>query len=144
MKNAFMRNILLIFLLSSVLFACSSSKIPTSDNIYGPTWELEYLSGPRIAFNALFKDRKPEIIFDKSEKRVQGTDGCNGYSATFTLKDNQISFGEPGPTTKMYCGEGDQFFLNTIKKINTYKIDSEGRLHLMLGDVTMMRFKKNR
>jgi hypothetical protein len=42
----------------------------------------------------------------------------------------------------MFCGNGEQEFLSTIKKIDGYNIDAEGKLNLMLGDVPMMRFKK--
>lgn len=42
----------------------------------------------------------------------------------------------------MYCGEGESVFLNTIKKINKYQIDSSGNLVLLIDDVAMMRFTK--
>jgi len=42
----------------------------------------------------------------------------------------------------MYCGEGEKFFVNTIKKVNRYKIDADGKLNLMMDDVPMMRFIK--
>lgn len=142
-SKIYMRCLLFTILTASLPTACRTSKITTEVNLYGPTWELEYLSGPRIAFEALFKDKKPQLVFDKTSLRVEGNDGCNGYSAPFTLNGSEISFGEPGPTTMMYCGEGEQFFLNTIEKINTYKIEDDGKLHLLIDDVTMMRFKKN-
>lgn len=142
-SKIYRRGLLYTIFISSLITACHTSKMATGENLYGPTWELEYLSGPRIAFEALFKEKKPQIVFDKTSMRAEGNDGCNGYSAPFTLNVRKISFGEPGPTTMMYCGEGEQFFLQTIKKIETYKIDHEGKLHLMMDDVTMMRFKKN-
>lgn len=58
------------------------------------------------------------------------------------MNGKQISFGDPGMTTMMFCGEGEKFFLNTMKKVTTYKIDADGKLNLMIGDVPMMRFKK--
>ena len=110
--------------------------------LYSSTWELEYLSGPRIAFEGLYPDKKPQITFNKDTKKVVGNNGCNGYNADYTLNGNSIYFGEPGPSTLMYCGEGETFFLNTIKKINSYSIDKDGKLNLMMNEVTMMRFKK--
>lgn len=130
-----------LFLLIVFLTSCSTQK-NTVDTLYNYTWELDYLSGPRIAFNGLYPDRKPKISFNETTHKVTGTDSCNGYSADFTVSSNTISFGEPGPTTMMYCGEGEKFFLNTIKKVNKYKIDNDGKLNLMIGDVPMMRFKK--
>ena len=129
-----------ILIMLFLVFACKADK--NSDTLYNTTWELEYLSGPRIAFDGLFKDKKPQLTFNKETMKVEGNNGCNGYSADFTLEEDNISFGEPGPTTMMYCGEGETFFLNTIKKVNKYSIDKEGKLNLMIGDVSMMRFKK--
>ena len=112
----------------------------TSGALYDTAWELEYLSGPRIAFQGLFPDKKPLIRFDATTQQVTGTTGCNGYSASYTLENHTISFGEPGPTTMMYCGEGEKYFLNTLQKVNTYTIDAEGKLNLMIDEVSMMRF----
>ena len=90
----------------------------------------------------MFSDKKPQLEFNREEGIVTGNSGCNGYSAQFKVDGNTISFGEPGPSTLMYCGEGETFFRNTIKKVNRFKIDENGKLNLMLDDVPMMRFKK--
>ncbi len=135
------------FLLVSSLFlliSCNTSK-PTAvanSEIFGPTWEMEYISGPKIAFEALYPDRKPIITFDKSTSKVTGNDSCNGYIADFEINGDEISFGQPGPSTLMYCGEGETHFLNTIKKIDSYNIASDGKLNLMIDNVPMMRFSK--
>ena len=123
------------------LSACQSTKNST-DNLYNTAWELDYITGPKIAFNGLYPDRKPQITFNKTTNNVEGNASCNGYRAEFTLNGNTIAFGEPGPTTMMYCGEGEKTFLNTIKKTNTYNFDDDGNLVLMMDDVVMMRFKK--
>lgn len=132
-----------------VIASCSSTKhvenIPPtigSQALYDNTWELEYMSGIRIAFDGLFPEKKPVISFDESSKIVRGNAGCNGYSATFTKEGLTMSFGDPGPSTMMYCGEGEQQFLNMMKKVNRYEIDSDGKLNLMIDDIPMMRFKK--
>ncbi|MEZ4803392.1 MAG: META domain-containing protein [Gelidibacter sp.] len=129
--------------------ACSSTKNTDSfpvkkDNgvLYDNTWQLEYMSGIRIAFEGLFPDKKPEITFDEIDKLVRGNAGCNGYSATYTKEGDQISFGDPGPSTMMYCGEGEQQFLAMMKKINRFSVDSDGKLNLMIDDIPMMRFHK--
>lgn len=129
-----------LLILTMLIGSCTSSK--TNDLLFDTLWELDYLSGPRIAFDGLYPDKKPRITFNETTQKVSGSDSCNGYSADFTVTDDNISFGEPGPTTMMYCGEGEKFFLNTLKKINKYTIDNDGKLNLMIDDVTMMRFKK--
>ncbi|MCX2681672.1 META domain-containing protein [Galbibacter sp. EGI 63066] len=132
-----------LFIFAMIIGSCSSTKKMTDDALFNTTWELEHLSGPRIAFSGLYPDKKPKITFNKATNKVEGNNSCNGYSADYTLNGDGISFGEPGPTTMMFCGEGEKFFLNTIKKVNKYKIDSEGKLNLMIDDVPMMRFKKS-
>ncbi len=132
-----------LFIFTLIVSSCSSSKNMTNDALFNTLWELEYLSGPRIAFAGLYPDKKPKIAFDKTTNKVTGTNSCNGYSADYTLKGSKISFGDPGPTTMMYCGEGEKFFLNTLKKVNAYKIDADGKLNVMIDDVPMMRFKKS-
>lgn len=129
----------LVLLAVWTLTGCSTSKTaPTA--LYGPAWQLEYLSGPRIAFEKLFPEKKPFIAFIEADNLVQGNSGCNGYSAPYTLNGNAVSFGEPGPSTLMYCGEGENFFRNTMAKVNAWTIDDDGKLHLMIDGVTMMRF----
>jgi len=133
----------LLVIFTLIICSCSSTKNMSKDSLFNTSWELEFLSGPRIAFERLFPDKKPNITFNKTTNKVEGNNSCNGYSTHYKLNGNEISFGEPGPTTMMYCGEGETFFLKTIKKTNKYMIDSQGKLNLMIGDVPMMRFKKS-
>jgi len=129
----------------TLLFAsCSASKTDKSaGDLFGTTWELEYISGPRIAFEGLYPNKKPQITFDKKETKVFGNNGCNGYSAPYNLSGKSLTFGEPGPTTMMFCeGGGEQQFVQQMKKITSYSIDNDGKLILNEGDVAMMRFKK--
>lgn len=138
-----MKNTFLYFLCTSIILssACSSSKNSKNKTIAGYTWELEYLKDSKVAFEELYPDKKPQISFNAETKTVSGNDGCNGYSAPYTLKGNSLYFGEPGPSTLMYCGEGSSAFRETIKKINSYKI-KEDKLVLLTDDVEVMRFYK--
>ncbi len=131
-----------LVVLAIISYACSSTKKPASENLYNATWELEYISGPRIAFEGLFPDKKPQIAFNKETQKAEGNNSCNGYSADYTLNGDAISFGEPGPTTMMFCGDGEKVFLNTMKKVNKFSFDADGKLNLMIDNVSMMRFKK--
>ncbi|KRD07436.1 hypothetical protein ASE21_18275 [Flavobacterium sp. Root901] len=136
--------IAVVSVLTLLLASCMASKENKSTaNIYDTTWELEYISGPRIAFEGLYPNKKPQITFDQKETKVYGNSGCNGYSAPYTLKGNSLTFGEPGPATMMFCeGGGEQQFLQQMKKITSYSVDKDGKLNLIQGDVPMMRFKK--
>jgi heat shock protein HslJ len=136
------QTILLVALFTLLIVSCATQKNVDSEKLYSTAWELEYISGPRIAFEGLYPDKKPKITFDKTTNKVSGNNSCNGYSADYTLTGNSISFGEPGPTTMMFCGEGETVFMSMIKKINKYSFDQDGKLNLMLDNVSMMRFKK--
>jgi heat shock protein HslJ len=141
MKN---KLILLYSFLALIICACSISKNPkTGDSLSNATWELDYISGTRIAFEGLYPNKKPQITFDTKTNEVSGTSSCNGYSAKYTSNGKTISFGEPGPSTMMFCeGGGEQAFLQMIKKVDNYSIDNNGKLNLNVGNVPMMRFKK--
>lgn len=137
-----MQKTVLMFVLALAIGSCGSMKNTESGKLYGAIWELDYISGPRIAFEGLFPDKRPQITFDAKTNKVIGNAGCNGYSAEYTLKDKAISFGEPGPATMMFCGEGEGTFLKMMRKVDTYSIDTENRLNLMVGEVPLLRFKK--
>ena len=141
-----MKNKLVLFLsfIALLITACSTVKNTKSkDSLSNATWELEYISGPRIAFEGLYPNKKPEITFNTATNEVSGTSSCNGYSAKYTANEKTISFGEPGPTTMMFCeGGGEKTFLQMIKKVDNYSIDNDGKLNLNIGKVPMMRFKK--
>lgn len=137
------KNVLLGISILTLLFtSCGSSKSAISEALFNTTWELDYISGKRIAFEALFPQKKPQISFDQSTNKITGNAGCNGYSTAYNLNGNSISFGEPGPSTMMYCGEGEKDFLNLMQKVDAYNFDAEGKLNLLVGDVPMLRFKK--
>ncbi|KAF2333084.1 META domain-containing protein [Flavobacterium daemonense] len=127
-----------------LLTSCKTSKEASSGgNLFRTTWELEYISGPRIAFEGLYPNKKPQITFDQKETKVFGNNGCNGYSAPYILSGKSLTFGEPGPSTLMFCdGGGEQQFLQQMKRITSYSIDKDGKLILNEGDVATMRFKK--
>lgn len=133
-----------VSVLMVLLTSCKASKgASDGGNLFGTTWELEYISGPRIAFEGLYPNKKPQITFDQKETKVFGNNGCNGYSAPYTLSGKSLTFGEPGPSTLMFCdGGGEQQFLQQMKKSTSYSIDKDGKLNLIQGDVPMMRFKK--
>jgi heat shock protein HslJ len=105
------------------------------------TWELTYISGPKIAFEGLFPNKKPTIIFDFPEPQAHGNGGCNGYSAKVTVDGNKISFGD-ALSTMMACeGNGEPLYFKTLKTVTGYSI--EGNTLLMkMGDVMVLKFVK--
>lgn len=138
-----------ILVLSVVLFAilssCNASKATASDSkgLYDVTWELDYISGPRIAFDGLFPEKKPQITFTEKDKNASGNSSCNGFTTSFTIDGKSIKIEQPKAMTMRYCeGGGEQVFLQTMDKVNKFSIDKDNKLNLMVDDVPMMRFKK--
>ena len=107
------------------------------------TWELNYISGPRIAFNALYPDEKPQIKFSLTENELGGNTSCNGFSSKITIDGTQISIAEPFAKTMIFCeGGGETTFLNMLKKVNRYAVSDGNTLAFIIGDAAVMRFTR--
>lgn len=141
------RLMLFTVVIASSLAACTTMKPGSIGNgglsQLGGTWELNYISGPRIAFNGLYPGKKPIIKFDIAEKRVSGNTSCNSFSGPLVADDTTINFTKPFIMTKMACpGEGEATFVEMLKKASTYSITSDTTLNFMMGDIAIMRFTK--
>lgn len=131
------------------LSACNTLKntVDASSDLskLGGTWELNYISGPRIAFNGLYPGKVPELIFNLTEKRVSGSTGCNSFTGNLVADDTSINLNQPMAVTKMACpGEGETIFFDMIKKVNNYTISGDTTLNLLMGDIAIMRFHKTK
>ena len=104
------------------------------------TWELNYITGPRIAFNGLYPDKKPTLIFNLAESEVGGNSSCNGFGAKVKIDGSNISFTDPIGTMMACPGEGEQVFYRTLKTVTAYKMDDDNTLSLLAGDIPVMRF----
>lgn len=106
------------------------------------TWEVNYISGARIALNGLYPNKKPTIIFDLPSTKANGNSSCNNYDLNFTIDDGQkIKFGMP-TSTEMACeGNGEATFFKTLETITHYSV-SDNTLNLIMGDIAVMRLKK--
>lgn len=142
------RVILIVFVASCLLTACKSTQkttsVPEISKLAG-NWELNYISGPRIAFDGLYPNKKPTISFDTSTNRVSGNSSCNSFNGKLNADGNKINFNEPMAMTRMACmdGNGETVFMETLQKINSYSITDDGKtLNLIMGDIAMMRFTK--
>lgn len=51
-----------------------------TDKLSG-VWDLNYISGLRIAFDGLYPDKKPTISFNFSAMELDGNTTCNGFSS---------------------------------------------------------------
>lgn len=106
-------------------------------------WELNYISGPRIAFNGLYPDKKPIIHFNLPEKELGGNTTCNGFSSKIIMEGNKISIAEPFAKTMIFCeGGGETTFLMMLKKVNRFAVTAGNTLTFLIDDVAIMRFTK--
>ena len=135
-----------LIIISGILGACDTPKKATdkmvkTDALNG-TWELNFISGPRIAFDGLYPEKKPSITFDVANARVSGNTGCNNFNGTLNATGSSISFNEPLAMTKMFCdGIGESTFTDILKKVDNWTVDGK-TLNLRMGEVNMMRFTR--
>jgi heat shock protein HslJ len=142
------KKVLTLVFLGVVLASCSIFKCKKGDAVakLDGSWELNYITGPRIAFDCLYPNKKPVITFNVKESQVSGNNSCNSYTGKLAVEGHKINFSEyPMISTKMMCGDGqgEQVYMNTLQKITSYDISEDGKvLTFISGDIAMMRFEK--
>ncbi|WP_149206561.1 META domain-containing protein [Flavobacterium johnsoniae] len=142
-----MKKIFTLIFFSSILFSCNVFKCKKTDAVskLDGTWELNYITGPRITFDGLYPDKKPTITFNTKDNQVSGNSSCNNYTGKLVVDGNKIDF-TPMAMTKMMClngQQGEQTYMSTLQKITSYDITDDGKtLNLISGDIAMMRFTK--
>ncbi len=107
-------------------------------------WELNYISGRRIAFEGLYPGKKPQLTFIPGKTdEVDGHTSCNSFSSKLTVDGNKINITAPTAMTKMACeGEGETAFLDMLKKVNKYDISEGNSLVFLTDDIVVMRFSR--
>lgn len=112
-----------------------------TNNELNGTWEADYVSGTRIAFDGLYPDRKPTITFNIADSKANGNSSCNNFNTTFTIEGNNIKFNDP-VSTRMACpGEGETVFFKTLKTVTKYSVNGN-TLNLIMGDIAVMRLQR--
>ena len=134
------------FLLISVCMifvSCGSSKTAMKTTSLEGTWELNYITGPKIAFNGLFPEKKPTIKFDLNQNKFTGNNSCNQYFGALIVNGTKIDFKDTkiGMTMMACQGDGESVYMGTLNKIESYTITDDGKtLNFLIGNVVMMRF----
>jgi heat shock protein HslJ len=107
-------------------------KVGTETHVLNGSWELNYVSGARIAFEGLYPGKKPTITFKLPDTNASGNSSCNNYKVTFSIDGNNIKFGDP-VGTKMACeGSGEATFFSTLKTVSKYSVNGT-TLTLIMG-----------
>ncbi len=105
------------------------------------TWEVDYISGPRIAFDGLYPDKKPTITFNLPDTVATGNSSCNNFRSSIKIDGSNIKFGMPA-STRMACpGAGESTFFKTLQSISKFSI-SGNTLNLIMGDIAVMRLQR--
>lgn len=142
-----MKKIILVLVASCAAFiACkpNQASMKTTSSLEG-TWQLNYITGPRIAFDGLYPDKKPTIIFDLAANKVAGNNSCNQYFGALKVDGNKINFKDAkmGMTMMACPGIGETTYMKTLEQIDSYSISNDGKtLNFIMGDIAMMRFEK--
>jgi heat shock protein HslJ len=134
---------LLVVFIGMTLVSCTTTKSTMKTVSLEGTWELNYITGPRIAFEGLYPEKKPTIVFDLAANKIAGNNSCNQYFGTLIVDGNKINFKDAkmGMTMMACQGNGDTVYISTLDKIDSYSISEDGKtLRFMMGDVEMMRF----
>ncbi|WP_342084585.1 META domain-containing protein [Dyadobacter sp. OTU695] len=140
--------ILLAFLIGFV--ACKGSKTTkamqtgTSEKArLEGEWELNYIMLPGSSFEEIYKEKKPFIKFDLIEQKFSGNTSCNSFAGKLKTDGSKIDFTEPFMMTKMFCpGEGENKFVETLKKVTSYSVSEGNTLNFISGDIGVMRFTR--
>jgi heat shock protein HslJ len=103
-------------------------------------WELNYISGIRIAFDGLYPEKKPFIRFELGQSMISGNTSCNGFSSKYTVNGNAIKFAPPLSTMMACPGDAEKTFTGMLQKVNKYALSDDNTLNFLVDDVAVMRF----
>jgi heat shock protein HslJ len=115
--------------LSAALLAGCAAMTPSAEapDLAGTAWVLAALPGQTLA-----PGHVATAQFEGG--RVQGTDGCNRYSAPYTRTAGAISVGARGVSTMMACPpevtKQAQAFMAALSGAKSYRVEG-GRLQLL-------------
>jgi heat shock protein HslJ len=106
------------------------------------TWEMNYITGKRIAFEGLYPNKKPMLIFQFPSNEVRGNTSCNGFGGRVTIDGNKISFSNLVSTLMACEGNGEQSFVQALKNVVSYSFTDENTLVLHDKNGMLMRFTR--
>ncbi|UVD79236.1 META domain-containing protein [Myroides albus] len=105
-----------VFLCTLGLMACKGQLPMQSDNkikenmsnkLTTSSWILESVvdgEGGQLISSKTFGDEIPVITFNLEDLKVQGFDGCNTFSGSFSIqRDSQIEIDKRLKSTRMFC-----------------------------------------
>jgi len=133
-----------VVVLILTILACKSAKNVTTDMPLAGDWELVIFPSEGKEYAEIFGQRKPELQFDESNKKVTGTSGCNHISGGYTQHEKMLQFSNNMIMTKMACpGYDETIFMEALRKVNSYHLSND-QLSLKHDDTVLMTFAKKK
>jgi len=126
-KEKYMQNRLILITLaitvSLMLVGCATADSPNHANaLNGTSWTLSDLHGQSV-----LSTRQVTMHFEKG--MIQGSDGCNRFSTTYTATGGKFKAGENMVSTKMACPEPimrqAEVFLSALIMASEYNMDTQ-------------------
>ncbi|MBF0598153.1 META domain-containing protein [Faecalibacter rhinopitheci] len=136
--------VLSVFALSSLIFnSCSTAGTSASilntkkSTLYNTTWKL--LEDDEIVKG--FNNNDVFLTIDADEFKVSGYAGCNNFTTTAELNNNNITFGNIA-STQMLCpnSKTEDSFLHVLDDVNRYEIKGN-ELYFYKGNMLLLKFK---
>jgi heat shock protein HslJ len=126
-----MRTAAMASLLAFAVAACAatpSPSTPATPTLAGTAWTVTSVGGTETLDAA-----RPTMVFG-TDRKVQGTGGCNGYGGPYRLDGDAIEVGDLAATL-ILCqdaaiGAQEAAFMAAMRGVRTWRIDPEGALHL--------------
>lgn len=141
-----MKKNLLSFLASVALLtgsvSCKSSKVPVLDTLSSGTWELVKVNGNTINVTDYGKGF-PTATFNKDDKTISGSGGCNRYNGTYTLSDDGSFKVGPVMSTKMACvngGNGETVYYQALDAVNKIRV-SKAKVVMLKDNKELLEYK---
>lgn len=107
--------------------------------LFGKTWTLTEIEGRKVNAD------KANIQFDRDQKRVSGSGGCNRFSGAFEIQDSSLTFSRT-ISTKMACVDvevqrTETRFLSLLDSVTRYGVEGSS-LRLYAKDRVVLVFSE--
>jgi len=150
MKNTV---ILTVIVFIVAIASCSNSKHTTTsssgttaitdENKLNGNWQLTSIIDAKIAFDVLFPNKKPTLVFKLPSANISGNGGCNGYGGEVKIEGSNINFSKIMHTMMACDGiNGENQFFKTLESATAYRVDADTNLILLKAGVSVMQFVK--
>ncbi|MBC6491177.1 hypothetical protein BC349_09050 [Flavihumibacter stibioxidans] len=112
-------------------------------NTINGNWHMVFFHSPEFDPGVLFPEKQPYMRLDSSTLRASGSTGCNRFSGQFVAVNQQFRFAmDKMILTRMACkGPGEGIFLETIGRVNRYRLTNDTLVFLQ-NDTVLIRWKK--